>query len=49
MIISALYYMLVAYIAVLMVWNLLRSKRWQDELLYVIVLIPFVLRLLRLK
>jgi hypothetical protein len=41
--------MLVAYIAVLMVWNLLKSKKWQDEVLYVIVLIPFVLRLLRLK
>jgi uncharacterized membrane protein len=49
MIISALYYMLVAYIAVLMVWNLLKSKKWQDEVLYIIVLIPFVLRLLRLK
>jgi hypothetical protein len=49
MIITVLYYMLIAYVAVLMVWNLLKSKKWQDELLYVIILMPFVLRLLRLK
>ena len=49
MIISALYYMLVAYVVVLMVWNLLRSKKWQEEVLYILVLAPFLLRLLRLK
>lgn len=49
MIISVLYYMLVAYVAILMVWNLIRSKKWQEEALYIIVLIPFLLRLLRLK
>ena len=49
MIITILYYVLVAYIAVLMIWNLLKSKKWQEEVLYVIVLMPFLLRLLRLK
>jgi len=49
MIISALYYMLVAYVVVLIVWNLLRSKKWQEEVLYILVLAPFLLRLLRLK
>ncbi len=49
MVITVLYYVLVAYVAVLMIWNLLKSKKWQDELLYVIILMPFVLRLLRLK
>jgi hypothetical protein len=49
MIITILYYVLVAYIAVLMVWNLLKSKKWQEEVLYIIVLMPFLLRLLRLK
>jgi hypothetical protein len=49
MIITVLYYLLVAYIAVLMVWNLLKSKKWQEEILYIIVLMPFLLRLLRLK
>jgi hypothetical protein len=32
-----------------MVWNLIRSRKWQEEVLYVVVLLPFVLRLLRLK
>jgi hypothetical protein len=49
MIITVLYYVLVAYIAVLMIWNLLKSKKWQEEVLYIIVLMPFLLRLLRLK
>jgi len=48
-IISVLYYVLVAYVVVLLVWNLLRSRKWDEELLYVIVLIPFILRLFRLK
>jgi hypothetical protein len=49
MVISILYYLLVAAVAGLMLWNLVRSKQWQDEVLYVIVLMPFLLRLLRLK
>ena len=49
MIITFLYYLLVAYIAVLMIWNLVKSKKWQEEILYIIVLMPFLLRLLRLK
>ena len=44
MIISALYYMLVAYVVVLIVWNLLRSKKWQEEVLYILVLAPFLLK-----
>ena len=49
MIITWLYYLLVAYVVILMVWNLIRSRKWQEEVLYVVVLLPFVLRLLRLK
>jgi predicted nucleic-acid-binding protein len=49
MIITWLYYLLAAYVIVLMVWNLLKSRKWQEEVLYVVVLLPFVLRLLRLK
>jgi hypothetical protein len=47
--ITILYYILIALIAVLMITNLIKSKKWQDELLYIIVLMPFLLRLLRLK
>jgi hypothetical protein len=49
MIITILYYLLAAYVAFLMIWNIMKSKKWQEEILYVIVLIPFHLRLLRLK
>lgn len=48
-IVTILYYVLTAYVAVLLAWNFLKRKSWQEELLYLIVLIPFVLRLLRLK
>lgn len=49
MIITILYYLLVAFVVFLMGWNLLKSKKWQEEILYVIVILPFLLRLLRLK
>lgn len=49
MIITILYYALTAYIAALIIWNLVRTKKWQEELLYIIILLPFLLRLLRLK
>jgi hypothetical protein len=48
-IVSVLYYVLVAYVAVLLIWNFLRSRKWDEEVLYIIVLIPFLLRLFRLK
>ena len=47
--VALLYYFLVAYVVALLVWNFLRSRKWDEELLYVIVLIPFLLRLFRLK
>ncbi|MDH5715926.1 MAG: hypothetical protein OEZ30_10205 [Candidatus Aminicenantes bacterium] len=49
MIVTVLYYILTGYIVFLMVWNLVKSKKWQEEVLYIIVLMPFVLRLFRLK
>lgn len=48
-VVTVLYYLLAAYIAAMLVWNFLKRKNWQDEVLYLIVLIPFLLRLLRLK
>ena len=47
--ISVLYYVLVAYVSALLIFNLLKSKSWEKELLYIVVLIPFLLRLFRLK
>ncbi len=48
-IVTVLYYLMTAFIAILLVRNFLKRKNWQEEALYVIVLIPFLLRLLRLK
>ena len=49
MIVTVLYYLLAAYIAFLLIANFTKSRKWQEELLYLIVLVPFLLRLLRLK
>jgi hypothetical protein len=49
MVITIFYYLLTAYITVFLVWNFLKRKKWQEEALYFIILIPFLLRLLRLK
>ncbi|MFH1940746.1 MAG: hypothetical protein ABIL68_01485 [bacterium] len=48
-IISLIYYALVAYTAGLLITNMIKTKAWDKELLYIIVLIPFLLRLFRLK
>jgi hypothetical protein len=48
-IVTLLYYALVAFVSVILVVNLLKSKKWERDVLYVLVLIPFLLRLLRLK
>ena len=49
MIITILYYLLTAFIVFLIAWNLLKGKKWQEEILYIIILMPFLLRLFRLK
>jgi hypothetical protein len=47
--VTLLYYALVAFVSVMLVWNLKRTRDWKEEVLYVIVLVPFLLRLFRLK
>jgi hypothetical protein len=49
MIVTILYYILTAFVVALLVWNIFKTRKWQEEILYVVVLIPFLLRLLRLK
>lgn len=48
-VVTVLYYALVAFVSVLLVVNLLKSRKWERDVLYVLVLLPFLLRLLRLK
>ena len=47
--VTVIYYLLVAWVAAMMIWNLVRSRDWREEVLYVLVLVPFLLRLFRLK
>jgi hypothetical protein len=48
-IITIIYYVLVAYVSVLLIYNLIKTKKWEKEVLYLIVLLPFLLRLFMLK
>jgi hypothetical protein len=47
--VTIMYYAMTAYIAVLLAWNFVKRRKWQDEFLYLIILIPFLLRVFRLK
>jgi hypothetical protein len=47
--ITIIYYALVAYVSAVLIYNLVRAKSWDRELLYIVVLIPFLLRLFLLK
>jgi hypothetical protein len=49
LVVTILYYGLVAFISAILVVNLLKSKQWERDVLYVLVLLPFLLRLFRLK
>lgn len=48
-VISIIYYIFIAYAICLMIANLIKAKHWEKEVLYIVVIIPFLLRLLRLK
>ena len=48
-IISVIYYLFVAFIAVLIIYNMIKTKDWKKEVIYIVILIPFLLRLFFLK
>ena len=47
--ITLAYYALTAGAAALLLYNFVKARSWEREVLYLIVLVPFVLRVLRLK
>jgi hypothetical protein len=50
MLIMIVYYLISAYILAMLIWNFIKEKKsWDDMLLYLLVMIPLVLRLLRIK
>ena len=49
-VIMIVYYLISVFIAGMLVWNFVREKKdRQMMLLYLVVLIPFVLRILRIR
>ena len=49
LIVSIIYYALVGFVSILLIYNMIKTREWQKEVLYIIVLIPFLLRLFMLK
>lgn len=48
--IMILYYLICVYIATLLVWNFIKEKKSvNDMFLYLLILIPLILRILRIK
>jgi hypothetical protein len=48
--VMALYYLITAFLLVLLAWDFVREKRSRNDLvLYLLVMIPLILRLLRVK
>jgi uncharacterized membrane protein YbjE (DUF340 family) len=49
-VIMILYYIISAYIVGMLIWNFIREKKSvNDMLLYLLVMIPLILRILRVK
>jgi hypothetical protein len=48
-IITLIYYALCAYTVVFLAINFLKTRDWQKAALQVVVILPFLLRVLRLK
>ncbi len=48
-IISVIYYLFIAFISVLIIYNLIKTRDWKKEIIYVVILLPFLLRLFFLK
>ena len=48
-IITLAYYLLTAGAAALLIYNFVKAKSWEREVLSLIVLVPFLLRVLHLK
>jgi ABC-type molybdate transport system permease subunit len=47
--ITLIYYALCVYAIVFLGWNFVKTKDWQKAALQVVVILPFLLRVLRIK
>ena len=50
LIVMILYYIIAAFLVAMLIWNFIREKKSIDDMiLYLVILVPLVLRLLRVK
>ena len=47
--VAVFYYIMVAYVIGIMIWNFIKTKDIKKEILYALSIVPFLLRLLRMK
>lgn len=48
--IMIIYYLICVYLAAILIWNFIREKKSvNDILLYILVTVPLILRILRIK
>ena len=46
---TLIYYLFIAFISILIIYNLVKTRDWKKEIIYVVILLPFLLRLFFLK
>lgn len=46
--VTMIYYLFCAFIAILLIWNFFEEENLYNEILYAFVLMPFILRVLRI-
>jgi len=49
LIIMIIYHLISAFIALVLIWSIIKTKNIQEAILYCIILIPFVLRVFHIK
>ncbi len=47
--ITVFYYIMAGIVAIMMIWNFIKERDIQKEILIIMAIIPFLLRLFRLK
>ncbi len=49
LVIMVIYHLISAFIALVLIWSIIKTKDIQEAILYCLILIPFTLRVLHLK
>ncbi len=49
LVIMIIYHIISAFVALVLIWSIIKTKDVQEAILYCIILIPFTLRVLHIK